>query len=306
MLHALIMSLCLLQCTDAVQIDGPARVKPYQIVEMAAKGDTEGKALIWDVTPEEAVDAREFNGRLYFIAPPGVYKVKLRAIKVQPDGSVTVETARTSVTIETSFDPKPIPPTPPNPTPPTPPDPDKPKPNPVQALAYIQFGNSGCTATVIYPRRADGRWNILTAAHCVPSMDAHGVMKMKDGRSVKVTVASIDRRCDVSWLITDDKIETLPYALLAADNPPVGTAVWHAGYGVDKPNNREDGTVKRSEDSNGQICYHLSVSSGDSGGGIFRSDTNEVVGTVCCTAGKGVKTDMWAGSAKQARRLMPK
>ena len=49
-------------------------------------------------------------------------------------------------------------------------------------------------------------------------------------------------------------------------------------------------------DSNGQLQFRLSVSSGDSGSGIFRADTGEVVGVVCCTSGLGVNAAMWGGA----------
>jgi hypothetical protein len=106
--------------------------------------------------------------------------------------------------------------------------------------------------------------------------------------------------------VTDDEIVDLPYALIAAKNPEPGTAVWHMGYGVDKPGNREDGTVAEPENAQGQLRMILSVSSGDSGGGIFRADTNELVSVVCCTSGMARKVSMWGCSTEMARRTRPK
>jgi hypothetical protein len=77
------------------------------------------------------------------------------------------------------------------------------------------------------------------------------------------------------------------------------------GYGIDRPGNREDGRVTGAETPDGQLQMELSVSSGDSGGGIFRSDTNELVAVVCCTTDRGRKTLMYGGSAERAGRMRP-
>jgi hypothetical protein len=110
----------------------------------------------------------------------------------------------------------------------------------------------------------------------------------------------------VAWCVTDDEIADLPYALIAAKNPEPGTAIWHMGYGVDKPGNREDGTVDERENAQGQLRMSLSVSSGDSGGGIFRSDTNELISVVCCTSGMGRKVSMWGCSTEIAQKTRPR
>src|SRR5262249_36997558 len=101
-------------------------------------------------------------------------------------------------------------------------------------------------------------------------------------------------------------LDGLPYALLARTDPAPGTAVWHNGYGVDKPGNREDGVVTAAPNADGQLQFRLSVSSGDSGSGIFRADTGELVGVVCCTTGLGVNTAMWGGASTTALRLRPR
>jgi hypothetical protein len=110
----------------------------------------------------------------------------------------------------------------------------------------------------------------------------------------------------VAWCVTDDEVKDLPYALIAAKNPEPGTAIWHMGFGVDKPGNREEGTVAEGENAQGQLRMILSVSSGDSGGGIFRADTNELVSVVCCTSGMAQRVSMWGCSAEVARRTRPK
>ena len=67
----------------------------------------------------------------------------------------------------------------------------------------------------------------------------------------------------------------------------------------------EDGRITGAETSDGQLQMELSVSSGDSGGGIFRADTNELVSVVCCTTERGRKTLMFGGSTEQAAKLRP-
>jgi len=178
--------------------------------------------------------------------------------------------------------------------------------NPEAATGQLRFGNAGCTATVMYPRRSDGRWEILTAAHCTGGVGSKGSIKLKDGRTIAVTVAVRDQKCDVSWLVTDDATLTeLPYAKLAVGDPAVGVSIWHMGYGVDKPGNKETGAVVRGPDSKGQLEMTLSVSSGDSGSGIFRSDNGELIAVVCCTSSMGRPGSMWGGSATSAARLRP-
>lgn len=104
-----------------LRIVGETKVEPYKLVRLAAEG-ADGAALIWDVTPEESVDIVEFPSKVLFVAPPGTYKVKLRALRTK-DGSSTFETARATVTVGT-----PTPPVPP--VPPAPPVPPVPPPDP--------------------------------------------------------------------------------------------------------------------------------------------------------------------------------
>lgn len=208
----------------------------------------------------------------------------------------------------TPGDPSPIPAPiqPPAPQPPAPQQPapqPTPTPNPPAALGRITFGNAGCTATVIGPRRADGRWDILTAAHCVRGQGQRGTMRMKDGRSFGVTVVAVNTDADACWLVSDQAITDLPFAVLSSTAPDPGTKVWHAGYGIDKPGNREEGEVMALPNREGQIMFMLSVSSGDSGGGIFREDTGELVSTVCCTERLSGKGRMYGAGPDAIRAL---
>lgn len=191
----------------------------------------------------------------------------------------------------------------------TPPDAPKPPPDakadPVAATGRIRFGTAGCTATVIGPRRADGRWDVLTAAHCVGRVGNRGELTLKDGRKFGVTSTVVEENADIAWLVTDSQPDEMPYAVIAAKNPAPGTAIWHMGYGVDKPGNREEGRTVSFADENNQLEMELSVSSGDSGSGIFRKDTGELVAVVCCTTGVGKFMRMWGGSAEAALAIRP-
>jgi hypothetical protein len=278
---------------EPLRIVGETKYKPHSLVRLRAENVDPKAALLWRVYPSQGVQrASSPRGLLEFAAHPGTYEVELLVIS-NTDGNLSVEEARVSVTIESC-----------TPAPPKPPGDGKL--DPVNALGRIRFGNAGCTATVIGPRRPDGRWDVLTAAHCVSGVGARGTLTLKDGRSFGIRVVAYHKTPDVAWCVTDDEVKDLPYALIAESNPPVDTPVWHMGFGVDKPGNREEGEVESGEDANGQLRMRLSVSSGDSGGGIFRSDTNELVSVVCCTSGMGRKVSMWGAAAEVIRRTRPK
>lgn len=170
------------------------------------------------------------------------------------------------------------------------------------AIGRIQIGNAGCSATIIGPRRSDGRWNVLTAAHCCNRKGESGVMRLRDGRTLGFLVTAVDRNSDCAWLITTDSPTDLPFAYLADSSPNPGVTVWHAGYGVDQPGNREEGTVIGSNGS--QVRYRLSVSSGDSGGGICVDSTGRVISPVCCTTAPGQIADVWGATPEACRSLL--
>jgi len=277
-----------------VRIAGATKYPPHSLVRLRAEGVDPRAAVLWRVHPAKDVQrATTPRGTLEFVAPPGTYAVELLAIRTTADGLVVDET-QTAVVVEACAavppDARPKPPA---------------KPDPAPAVGKLRFGNAGCTATVVGPRRADGRWDVLTASHCTGTPGSRGSFTLKDGRTLAVTVAARETGADLTWLVTDDAVDDLPAAALAADNPPVGTAVWHAGYGIDRPGNREDGRVTGAESPDGQLAMELSVSSGDSGGGIFRADTDALVAVVCCTTERGRKTLMYGGSAARAARLRP-
>ena len=305
-LASLLGLICTLPVTayaDTIRIVGETKYKPHSLVRLRAEGVDPKAGLIWRVYPSQGVQrATSPRGVLEFVAHPGTYDVELLVI-TNTDGALSVEEARVSIIIEPCT---PVPPVPPKPDPKPDPKPGDGKLDPVNALGRIRFGSAGCTATVIGPRRPDGRWDVLTAAHCVSGVGARGTMTLKDGRSLGLRVVAYHRTPDVAWCVTEDVVTNLPYALIAAKNPEPGTPVWHMGYGVDRPGNREDGTVAERENAQGQLRMILSVSSGDSGGGIFRNDTNELVSVVCCTSGMARKVSMWGASTEVIRRTRPK
>lgn len=103
-----------------LKITGELKVSENRLVRLTAAGDVDGAALIWDIDREDQADVEEVGGRLIFAGPPGVYKVKLRAIRSK-DGKTTAETARATVVIGSA------PPVPPGPNPPVPPVPPGPE-----------------------------------------------------------------------------------------------------------------------------------------------------------------------------------
>ena len=278
---------------EPLRIVGETKYKPHSLVRLRAENVDPKAALLWRVYPSQGVQrASSPRGLLEFAAHPGTYEVELLVIS-NTDGNLSVEEARVSVTIESC-----------TPAPPKPPGDGKL--DPVNALGRIRFGNAGCTATIIGPRRPDGRWDVLTAAHCVTGVGQRGSLMLKDGRTLGIRVVAHHKTPDVAWCVTEEQVADLPYAVIARENPKPGTAIWHRGYGVDQPGNREEGEVESGEDANGQLRMRLSVSSGDSGGGIFRADTNELVSVVCCTSDMARKAWMWGAATEVIRGTRPR
>lgn len=267
---------------------GPDTVPEHGLAVVTLQSAPPKAGIVWRVTgPGPVTKATSPRGMLQFSAPPGVYSVECLLITVQPDGTTDVAELRTTVRIGLAK---------------TPPQPSGTA-DAVHALCQIILGDSGCTATVIYPRRPDGRWDLLTAAHCTGDATT-GVARFKDGRKVGVTMVARDKRSDIAWLVTDDVIADLPYAILAREMPSPGVKVWQAGYGTDRPTVRKDG-VYVGPATGGQAQFTLSVSHGDSGGAIFSDRTDEVIAAVCCTAEIGRAATMFGGNCVSAWKLRP-
>lgn len=290
----------------ALTISGELKVPAHGLVKLRLDGADPKAGVVWRVTPRSGVALASWprgvqRTLLEFAAPPGVYRVDALCIKNRPDGGTDVDETSVEVTVGT----------PPIITPPiiTPPGPVLPRPgkaSPAAATVRLRVGKSGCTATIMSPRRADGKWDVLTAAHCTGDPGSKGVITLKDGRSLDVTVTVRSRSADITWLVTESNaLADLPYADLATQDPSPGTPIWHNGFGIDKPGNREDGQVQAGSNAAGLLRMYLNVSPGDSGGGIFRSDNGQLVAAVCCTSRLAAPAVMYGGSCTTAARLRP-
>lgn len=175
----------------------------------------------------------------------------------------------------------------------------------VAATVRLVVGNGHCTATIVGPKRPDGRWDVLSAAHCAAAVGTAGVITLKDGRTFTVTVAAMSRARDICWLVTDRVSGDLPFATIAVGAVPRGLKVFHVGYGEDKPANREDGHVASEVGNDGFFWAMLSVSRGDSGAGVFNAATGEIVGVVHGTSAMGRYGLMRSACASCAVSIRP-
>ncbi len=192
------------------------------------------------------------------------------------------------------------------PAPPPKPAPPQPTPDPVQAIGRLVMPGGYCSATVIGPPDGSGptRQRLVSAAHCVSRVGQRLTYVTRSGVSIPVTVIAVDRQADISILVTDQPVDPLPWVRVADRTPPPGTAVLHAGFGVDKPGNVERGTVVGGGGGAAQVEYDLSVSPGDSGGGICVSDGGELLSPVCCTTCLGCRGRVWGGSPERIRAML--
>jgi len=195
-----------------------------------------------------------------------------------------------------------VPPDQPLPVPPSPGAPGRPpRPEPkldaVQALARYSADGVGCTCTVLGPTPKQGYVAVLTANHCVGRVGRRFSVILKDGRRYEAICIATDREADCALAVikTDD---SMAYAKIAQVDPEPGVKVWQAGYGVGKPEKRYDGVVTKIGPA--QTAMNIRFFSGDSGGGIFRDDTNELVSVVCCTNGP----QGWGATVKRIRQMI--
>lgn len=183
--------------------------------------------------------------------------------------------------------------------PPLPPPPD-----PVLAIGRLVIHGGYCSATVVGTAGPDGRRTLVSAWHCVKGGVGTKCTYYPRGESqlpIPCTVLAVDSAADISILATDVPARQLVGISVAGSTPAVGTVVWHAGYGVDRPGNVESGKVLSVPDGNGQVKYQLSVSPGDSGGGICVTSDGKLLSPVCCTDFRG---NTWAGSPECISRLL--
>lgn len=102
---------------QALAVKGDKTVAPYKIVRLQAENPAPNSAILWDVTPEDVADVMEIDGQLFFVGPPGKYRVTCSEITIVGTKPV-VRRTRTTVEITGGVDPQPNPnpqPTPPNP-----------------------------------------------------------------------------------------------------------------------------------------------------------------------------------------------
>ena len=153
-------------------------------------------------------------------------------------------------------------------------------------------GHLAGSATIIGPRRADGRFGILTAAHCIPEGQALGSITTRDGRTGAVRLDRLERSRDWAWCETIDTALELPYAKLSTAAAVPGSRVWHSGFGFDRPGNVEVGKILSAGPMLGRVRVLLNVSSGDSGAGVFLCDGGELVAVVSSTARTGALAEV--------------
>lgn len=129
-----------------LKVSGDTKVKPYKLVSLKVEGVPPGYTILWDVYPEDSVSSsvnQKLRSTYEFVAPPGTYKVKVRAFKEE-----AVLEQRVEVTIGTPpTPPGPVPPGP-NPPGPTPPGPTPPNPPaPVTSFRVLFVWESGTPLT---------------------------------------------------------------------------------------------------------------------------------------------------------------
>lgn len=248
----------------------------------------------------------------YVMVTPSTWQEKLRKALVLIGTIIAALTGTTTVSMQGCRQPPLAPPTTTPSTSPTtpiaPPGPDVPanKIDPVNAVVQIQFGNAGCSATVVGPQLPDGRWQLVSAAHCFTGQPREGTARFRDGRTLRIVLQKMEERTDVAWCVTELPTANVPHTMLAEKMPVAGDKVYHCGYGVHVPGNREEGTVVSPDSGGGQTQYRLSVSSGDSGGGIALTAEGHVLSPVCCTTGKGRMADVWGASVDACKRTRPR
>jgi hypothetical protein len=185
------------------------------------------------------------------------------------------------------------------------PKPEEPKPekNACEAIVKVIMAGGYCSGTIIGPPPSDNRWTIVSASHCFRRVGEQVEFMTRRGIAGRAIVIAINRKSDCAILKTEEFVR-LPFIMLADSIPQVGEKVFHCGYGVHLPGNREDGTVLSGEDSNGQIRYRLSVSHGDSGGGIVSTEDGKLLSPVCCTTRIAGVGDVWGASPRVIRDMV--
>lgn len=173
------------------------------------------------------------------------------------------------------------------------------------AIGKLSMSNTHCTATIVGPvSPGDAKLEILTAAHCIRVNEA-AMFKMADGKILHAKCVSRDGDTDAAWLIADNPGGEIPYLLLADDLPEKGEAVFHQGFGIDKPGNLETGTYSQVADAGRKCQFRLNVSPGDSGGAIVLDRSMRIVSPVCCSTNRGGMGDVFGATPMACARIRP-
>lgn len=193
--------------------------------------------------------------------------------------------------------------TPPAVVPPTP-APQQPTNDPRSAIGKVVMSGGYCSATVVNEQHTDGSYTLVCASHCFKQVGEEVSFILRDGRQVKASCIALDRGPDISILRTAPVSTPLPFVRVADVTPDVGSKVFHAGYGIDVPGNTEYGTVLERDTPNGQVVYHLSVSPGDSGGGICLDAAGKLLSPVCCTTNLAAPGSVWGGKPEKINDML--
>jgi hypothetical protein len=126
----------------------------------------------------------------------------------------------------------------------------------------------------------------------------------RSGQSVVATVTAINRDADIAILQTARVDGRLEWIQVAESSPSVGTEIFHAGFGVHIPGNVERGSLVAMANAKGQLQYRLSVSKGDSGGGIAMTKEGKLLSPVCCTDALNQLGNVWGGSPEKIRDMI--
>jgi len=191
-------------------------------------------------------------------------------------------------------------------TPSNPPAPKQTEPaaNPLDALGRLSMAGGFCSATPVGPLGKDGKQVLLSAAHCVKSIGEACQYTSRAGRVVRCFVSSVNRQADAALLVSEPLLEPLPYLLVATETPAAGSAVFHAGFGVDNPGNVEKGKVLQRDTGSGQVMFSLSVSPGDSGGGVCVDGSGRLISPVCCTTHLAQVGQVFGARPEIVRQMM--
>jgi hypothetical protein len=105
------------------KIAGPDVVPAHKLVRLTVTGIPPGHFILWDVYPPDEVDpaTQKLKSLYEFAAPPGVYRVRVRAFK--PDSETPLEAWKTITVQGATPTPGPTPGPTPTPTPPPAPPP---------------------------------------------------------------------------------------------------------------------------------------------------------------------------------------